>query len=556
MRTSYLAPGVYVEEIPSAQRPITGVGTNTVGFIGIVPGKIVYPEPNPRYDPVAARHAANPQASSRKIIDNEIAAKRFQLEKARAELAAKEQERGEGERTLTALPPAIAALEGKAERSEDEEKQLQDRRRELAAAGKRADALEAAAKGLQDDVQGLENAIKGLEGEAPAEPAVGEVSELRPYVLAEFDVAVEPCVTKLCTNFTEFTSRFGQFSADTTDGKAMFPGHRALAHAVNGFFRNGGTRCFVARIDPDNIAGQLPRALEMFESIDELAIIAAPGLPQDRSTWDELVTFCERRETCFAVLDSPETVEDSEGKLDISQLDYSAGDELPSPNKNAAYYFPHIEVTDPARQLLDQDPSRNIEQKYQGRIVVPPSGHICGIYARTDEERGVHKAPANVTVLGALNVKYYVSKPKQELLNPQGVNCIRKVNGAVTVWGARTIGGSRNTEWMYVNVRRTFLFLVKSIDEGTQWIVFEPNDPALWGKIRLNITAFLTNIWRTGALFGTTPEEAFYVKCDAELNPPEVRDIGQVVTEIGVAIVRPAEFVIFRITQSTGQRQA
>ena len=556
MRTSYLAPGVYVEEIPSAQRPIVAVGTNTVGFIGIVPGKIVYPEPNPRYDPVAARHAANPQASPRKVIDNEIAGKRFQLDKARTDSATKEQERTEGGPALAALPAAITELDKKTERSEDEEKQLREKRRELAAASKRAEALESAIKGLQDEVQGLENAIKGLEGEALAEPAVGEVSDLRPYVLAEFKVAVEPCATKLCTNFTEFTDRFGSFSADTTEGQAMFPEHRALVHAVNGFFRNGGTRCFVARIEAENMAEQLTRALETFESIDELAIIAAPGLPQNRATWDELVTFCERRETCFAILDGPEKVEDWEGKFDISQLDYSAGDELPSPNKNAAYYFPHIEVMDPARQLLDQDPTRNIEQKYQGRVVVPPSGHICGIYARTDEERGVHKAPANVPVLGALNVRYYVSKPKQELLNPQGVNCIRKVNGAVTVWGARTIGGSRNTEWMYINVRRTFLFLVKSIDEGTQWIVFEPNDPTLWGKIRLNISSFLSNVWRTGALFGNTPEEAFYVKCDAELNPPSVRDIGQVITEIGVAIVRPAEFVIFRISQTTGPKQA
>jgi hypothetical protein len=180
---------------------------------------------------------------------------------------------------------------------------------------------------------------------------------------------------------------------------------------------------------------------------------------------------------------------------------------------------------------------------------------MAGVYARTDEERGVHKAPANCVVRGAINVKYYVSKPNQEVLNPQGVNVIKTINGAVTVWGARTIGGDRNGEWKYINVRRFFLFLQESIDEGTQWVVFEPNDYALWGKIRLNVTAFLTNVWRSGALFGLTPEEAFYVKCDAELNPPEVRDLGQVITEIGVAIVRPAEFVIFRISQSTGQEK-
>jgi hypothetical protein len=124
------------------------------------------------------------------------------------------------------------------------------------------------------------------------------------------------------------------------------------------------------------------------------------------------------------------------------------------------------------------------------------------------------------------------------------------------VWGARTIGGDRNGEWKYVSVRRFAGFLEESIDQGTQWVVFEPNDTNLWSRIVLNITSFLTNVWRSGALFGLTPQEAFYVKCDAELNPPEVRDLGQVITEIGVAIVRPAEFVIFRITQSTGERQA
>jgi phage tail sheath protein FI len=232
----------------------------------------------------------------------------------------------------------------------------------------------------------------------------------------------------------------------------------------------------------------------------------------------------------------------------------TSGNVLPQRSRNAAFYFPYIEVIDPAKQMQDQDPVRGKPARYWGRLYVSPSGHIAGIYARTDETRGVHKAPANSPILGALNVKYYISKQKQELLNPQGVNCIRNMNGNITVWGARTIGGDKNSEWKYINVRRFFLFLSESIDEGTQWVVFEPNDPALWGKIRRNVSAFLTNVWRSGALFGLTPEEAFYVKCDAETNPPEMRDLGMVVTEIGVAIVRPAEFVIFRVTQAIGPR--
>jgi len=152
-------------------------------------------------------------------------------------------------------------------------------------------------------------------------------------------------------------------------------------------------------------------------------------------------------------------------------------------------------------------------------------------------------------IFGAQNVSQPLSKADQDNLNPKGVNCIRVLNGKILVWGARTVGGDDNADLKYINVRRTLLFLRESIDEGTQWVVFEPNTPALWQQITRNVSAFLTNVWRSGALFGNTPQEAFYVKCDAENNPPELRELGQVVTEIGVAIVRPAEFVIFRISQ-------
>ena len=165
---------------------------------------------------------------------------------------------------------------------------------------------------------------------------------------------------------------------------------------------------------------------------------------------------------------------------------------------------------------------------------------------------GCTRPPPTRSSSARLGLKYNISKATQDGLNPDGINCIRELNGNIRVWGARTIGGDANGEWRYVNVRRLFLFLRESIDEGTQWVVFEPNTPDLWSKITRNITAFLTNVWRAGALFGDTPQEAFYVKCDAETNPPEVRDAGQVVTEIGVAVVKPAEFVIFKISQWAG----
>jgi phage tail sheath protein FI len=189
-------------------------------------------------------------------------------------------------------------------------------------------------------------------------------------------------------------------------------------------------------------------------------------------------------------------------------------------------------------------------------VLIPPSGHMAGLYSRVDQERGVHKAPANEIVRGALGLAYSVSKNEQDGLNPDGVNVIRNFDGNIKVWGARTLGGKTNGEFIYINVRRLMNFLRESIDEGTQFVVFEPNNPALWQKITRAVTGFLTNVWRDGALFGNTPEEAFYVKCDASTNPPEVRDLGQVVTEIGVAIVKPAEFVIFRISQIAGSASA
>lgn len=180
---------------------------------------------------------------------------------------------------------------------------------------------------------------------------------------------------------------------------------------------------------------------------------------------------------------------------------------------------------------------------------MPPSGHIAGIYARVDAQRGIHKAPANEVVSGAVGVKQAISKNQQDGLNSKGINCIRVFNSGIKVWGARTL--SQNNELRYINIRRTLLFLRESIDEGTQWAVFEPNNPALWQKIKRNVSDFLLVQWRAGALFGNTEREAFYVKCDAETNPPTEVALGRVIAEVGVSIVRPAEFVIFRISQTT-----
>ena len=185
-------------------------------------------------------------------------------------------------------------------------------------------------------------------------------------------------------------------------------------------------------------------------------------------------------------------------------------------------------------------------------VDIPPSGHLAGIWARSDGTRGVHKAPANETVRGALNVTYNLTREEQGQLNQVGVNCIRLFGReGIRVWGARTLADGSG-EWRYLNVRRLFNMVEESIANSTRWIVFEPNDRTLWKSIRRDISAFLTRLWRDGALMGRTPEEAFFVKCDEETNPTDIIDAGMVVTLIGIAPVKPAEFIVFRISQYAG----
>ncbi len=330
-----------------------------------------------------------------------------------------------------------------------------------------------------------------------------------------------------CPNWSTFTKNFGDFAEGGQ-----------LAHAVYGFFNNGGSRCFVLNVglgdDADKKNSKPARfigfdkgpgeraGLHAFEDIEEIAIVCAPG-QTDPAIQDAVLTHCEKMRYRFAILDAPETIES--GGVDKIKK--------PRDSKYGAYYFPWIKVFDPASG---------------GEIFVPPSGHMAGIYARSDAERGVHKAPANEIVRGALDLKYNITKGEQDLLNPKGINCIRNFpNRGIRVWGARTI--SSDPEWRYVNVRRLFNMVEQSIENGTQWVVFEPNDQKLWKRVNRNITAFLLRVWRDGALFGETPEQAFFVKCDNETNPPEVIDAGQLVVEIGMCPTKPAEFVIFRIGQ-------
>lgn len=207
----------------------------------------------------------------------------------------------------------------------------------------------------------------------------------------------------------------------------------------------------------------------------------------------------------------------------------------------AAFYFPNVVGRDPLAP--------------QNTIEMFPSGHIAGVWARTDAERGVHVAPANKNLRGVLGLTYTVTHAEQGNLNANGVNCIRSFDpDGILIWGARTIAPPGN-EWRYINVRRLVCEIENSVERSTRWVVFEPNAEPLWQQIRRDVRAFLMLLWRAGALAGATPEEAFFVQCDRETNPPEVVDAGMLIIRIGVAPVKPAEFVIFRIGQSAAGAQ-
>lgn len=363
----------------------------------------------------------------------------------------------------------------------------------------------------------------------------------------------------LVTNWTAYTKLFGGMH---TQGW--------LGHAVYLFFQNGGTKCYINNLaqvappkktkaaaasaegagaegsasegkagsgpvkisNPDDITKLIigkdegpgkRTGLFAFDEVTDISIIAAPGVSEP-AAWDALLSHCERNKFRVAILDAPEVVP-------------KGIDSIPMPRDSTygAFYFPWVKTYDTE---LEMD------------VYAPPSGGIAGVYGRVDDTRGVHKAPANEIYRGVTGLRYKMTDAEQELLNPKGVNCIREFQGrGIRVWGARTF--SSDPEWRYVNVRRLFCMLERTIQHGTNWVVFEPNTRSLWKNIVRNITAFLLRVWKDGALFGDTPEEAFYVRCDDELNPPESIDAGYVVCEIGVAPAKPAEFVVFRISQKS-----
>jgi hypothetical protein len=269
-------------------------------------------------------------------------------------------------------------------------------------------------------------------------------------------------------------------------------------------------------------------AIQALEDIDEVSIAFVPGV-WSRSVQGALIQHCEVLKDRFAILD-PRDGLDIEGIRSFREV---------LDTKYAALYYPWLVVRDP---IAKKD------------VEVGPSAHMAGLYARVDVERGVHKAPANEVIRGISRLAADVTKREHDMLNPKNINVLRFFPGrGYRVWGARVV--TSDAAWKYINVRRLFIYVEESIDEGTQWVVFEPNDEPLWARVRQTITNFLGSVWRSGALQGAKPDEAFFVKCDHSTMTQDDIDNGRLICVIGIAPVKPAEFVIFRIQQKTIESQ-
>ena len=352
-------------------------------------------------------------------------------------------------------------------------------------------------------------------------------------------------VTDAVTSFSEFQSIYGDASDIIFTGQPQQKTPNYVAFAARAFFDNGGRKLYIARVtSPDGsnraptTAADYKRALATLESLADASVVAAPGgaiagasgIASVAPVHAALIGHSSRPGAYrIAVLDPPPSCSTS----DVATLRAQAN------STNAALYYPWLTITNPQARA-----------KLAATINMPPSGFLCGIYARTDIARGVYKAPANEPIIGAVGFERNLTSGDNDLLNPLGINCLRFFPGKGNlVWGARTT--SSDPEWKYVNLRRYFLYLEQSIERGTQWVVFEPNGDRLWAAVRETVSNFLYNEWRNGALMGSKPEEAYFVKCDRTTMTQNDLDNGRLVCLIGIAAVKPAEFVIFRIGQWT-----
>jgi phage tail sheath protein FI len=508
---TYLSPGVYVEEVESGSRPIEGVGTAVAAFVGLSPQ-------GPLHEPTLVTNWTQFTSTFGGFTEGYYLAHAvygfFQngggncyIVRVGGDEAAAAN--GSGGGAAAALPAGAKAKLGPFE----------------------VQALEAGATGNDISVEVADA------GEGAAEDSFKLVVK-KGGQTEEFDNASlkkgKQYVATLVNGQSKLIKLVESGTGDVAKGSITLSGGAAAPVPAGGASSTA--------ITPAAYIGD-PAARTGFGGLEAITPVTMVSVPDLMSVYqrglidDEgvkavqlaMISHCELMGNRVAVLDTPPAL--NAQKVRDWRVDYAGYD-----SKYAALYWPWIKVFDPAT-------GRN--------IFVPPSGHVLGIYGRNDDTRGVHKAPANEVVRGAIDLELNITSTEQELLNPNGINVIRSFPGrGIRVWGARTV--SSDPAWRYISIRRLFNFLEESILGGTQWAVFEPNDPLLWDKMRRTISAFLVMQWRAGALFGRTPGEAYYVKCDDETNPAEGIDAGQVVCEIGVAPVKPAEFVIFRLSQFSG----
>jgi uncharacterized protein len=515
---TYLSPGVYVEEVPAGSRPIEGVGTAVAAFIG-------FAEQGPFNEP--------------RLVTNWS---QF------TQLFGGFMEGGY-------LAPAVYGYFANGGGSAYVVRVGQDGAGGRNGAAKGRDAVAGGRQGMLGGYRVLEIGGSGAKGDLIVEvqpPTPASEGDGAPPVPEDAFTLVVKRGNKVEETFQNVTTQRGKDNVVTTvqaNSKLInleeLSSTGVVATPEPGSVTLGpppAAPTAPARISTDDYVGNVAdrTGFSGLEAVDEITMIAVPDLMSayQRGAIDldavqavqlAMITHCELMGDRMAILDPPPG-------LGPQQVKEWRTDKAGYDSKYAALYYPWFSVVDPLTGT---------------NMPVPPSGHIAGVWARNDDTRGVHKAPANEVVRGALGLATQLTKHEHDLLNPIGINCIRAFPGrGIRVWGARTL--SSEAEWRYLNVRRLFNYLEESILAGTQWVVFEPNDDALWARIRRTISAFLVNEWRKGALFGLTPDEAFYVKCDRETNPAEGIDAGQVVCEVGVAPVKPAEFVIFRLAQFSG----
>jgi len=376
-----------------------------------------------------------------------------------------------------------------------------------------------------------------------APPIAGVGTSTAGFVGKSPDPARFPNVLRQVTSVDQF---FADYIRDPTDPDNEAKGAQEntnLGKAVIGFFQNGGNECFIVNT-VDEAPGNIKKGLDLLATREEIDIIAAPGVI-DTATYDALRDQAAATSNRFAILDPPAKVDD------IAKLQ-NGGPLRPKDSIWAAFYYPRIQITPVLKKDkkdLEDDPTLQ-KPATREKVFAPPSGHIAGLYARTDGERGVHKAPANVSLAGALAVEDLITDTQQNVLNNDSVNIIRAFPAGPTVFGARTLqvdGKSIDINFRYISVRRLTTFIEQSLRTGLRFAVFEPNNLALRQIITRSVRGFLDGVFRDGALFGATADEAYYVRFPDPFNTDTERALGRLTLEVGIRPAPPAEFIIIRI---------